>query len=241
MRNEITGELALVTGAGSGIGKALSLRLAQLGCDVILVGRTISKLEETASAIRAKGRQAFPQKCDLTSTDDLKTLVQTVGEQHGKLDILVNNAGVLATKRLEDTTTAELDAILLTNVRAPFILCRDFLPMLRKSEAAEIVNICSVVAHEGYPMQSAYGTSKHALLGMSKALAKEVYGEGIRVHVLSPGSVRTPMIAKCRPELANTPMIDTDDVADALEYLLTHRTDAVIDEIRMHRSSKAPF
>ena len=260
MKNEIVGELALVTGAGTGIGKAIAVRLAQLGCDVVLVGRTASKLEATAAEVRATGREAFPMACDLTDADAIERLVADVEREHGRLDgpcrawpcraspcqrgrldVLVNNAGVLVSKRLEDTTTDELDAILKTNVRAPYILCREALRLLRKSDAAEIVNICSVVAHTGYPLQSAYAASKHALLGMSESLSREVYEEGIRVHVISPGGVLTEMIGEARPDLVGTPMIVPDDIADAVEFFLTHRTDGVVDEIRLHRSTKAPF
>ncbi|MGO5251365.1 SDR family NAD(P)-dependent oxidoreductase [Atopobiaceae bacterium LCP21S3_F11] len=241
MKNEIVGELALVTGAGTGIGKAIAVRLAQLGCDVVLVGRTVSKLKATAAEVRATGREAFPMACDLTDADAIERLVADVEREHGRLDVLVNNAGVLVSKRLEDTTTDELDAILKTNVRAPYILCREALRLLRKSKAAEIVNICSVVAHTGYPLQSAYAASKHALLGMSESLSREVYEEGIRVHVISPGGVLTEMIGEARPDLVGTPMIVPDDIADAVEFFLTHRTDGVVDEIRLHRSTKAPF
>ena len=105
MKNEIVGELALVTGAGTGIGKAIAVRLAQLGCDVVLVGRTVSKLEATAAEVRAAGREAFPMACDLTDADAIERLVADVEREHGRLDVLVNNAGILVTKRLEDTTT----------------------------------------------------------------------------------------------------------------------------------------
>lgn len=241
MRNDIDGEVALVTGAGSGIGRAIAVRLAELGCDIVLVGRNAAKLQETAAMVAEKGRTAHPMPCDLTDAEAIVALVQDVRETIGRLDVLVNDAGVMVRKSLEETTTDELDAILATNVRAPYILCRECLPLLRESSAAEIVNVCSVVAHEGYPMQSAYAASKHALLGMSKSLANEVYEQGIRVHVVSPGGVRTAMVGEARPDLASVPMIEPDDMADAVEYLLTHRTDAVVDEIRIHRSTKAPF
>lgn len=247
MRNDIAGEVALVTGAGTGIGQAMAVRLASLGCDVVLVGRTAARLEDTAGRIAgldgeapAPGR-AHVMTCDLTSAEAICGLAREVGERFGRLDILVNNAGVLVSKRLEDTATEELDAILATNVRAPYLMCREFLPLLRRSDAAEIVNICSVVAHTGYPLQSAYAASKHALLGMSESLSREVYEEGIRVHVISPGGVLTDMVGVARPDLVGTPMIVPDDVADALEYFVTHRTDGVVDEIRLHRSTKEPF
>ena len=131
--------------------------------------------------------------------------------------------------------------MMATNVRAPFILMRETLPLLKASPSPEIINVCSVVAHEGYPNQSAYVASKHALCGLSKSFANEVFEDGVRVHLISPGGVLTDMVAKVRPEIAGTPMILPEDVADAAEYLLTHRSDAVCDEIRLHRATKAPF
>ena len=156
MKNSIAGELALVTGAGTGIGQALAVRLAQLGADVIVAGRTATKLEQTVNLIAqltANGDitpgKAHVMTCDITSAEAISNLVESVEKDFGRLDILVNNAGVLVSKTLEETTTEELDAILKTNIRAPYILCREFLPLLRKSNAAEIVNICSTVAHVG--------------------------------------------------------------------------------------------
>ena len=157
------------------------------------------------------------------------------------LGTAVFNAAVVQAGPLEGVATDEFDAVIATNVRAPFILMRETLPLLRDSKAAEIVNICSVVAHEGYPNQSAYVASKHALYGLSKSFANEVYDDGVRVHVIAPGGVLTDMVAITRPDLVGTPMIVPDDMADAVEYLLCHRTDAVCDEIRLHRVTKAPF
>ena len=244
MKTSIAGERALVTGAGSGIGRAIAVRLASLGCTVTLAGRTLGKLEETAALCDDAACQAghestaIAHTCDLTSEQSILALVAAVTEEGG-LDILVNDAGVVQAGPLEDITTEQFDAVMATNVRAPFILMRETLPLLRASRAAEIVNVCSVVAHAGYPNQSAYVASKHALYGMSKSFAAEVYDEGVRV--ISPGGVLTDMVAIARPDLTGTPMIVPDDMADAVEYLLCHRTDAVCDEIRLHRVTKAPF
>ena len=246
MRTSIVGERALVTGAGTGIGRAVAVRLASLGCTVTLVGRTASALEETAGLCDAASRQAghgthaLVRTCDLTSEQAILELIDDV-ERDGGLDILVNDAGIVQTGPLEGVSTEQFDAVMATNVRAPFILMRETLPMLRASRAAEVVNVCSVVAHDGYPNQSAYVASKHALYGMSKSFAREVYGDGVRVHVISPGGVLTDMVAVARPDLTGTPMIVPEDVADAVEYLLCHRTDAVCDEIRLHRVTKQPF
>lgn len=246
MRTDITGERALVTGAGSGIGRAIAVRLASLGCSVVLVGRTVSKLEETAglcseaSAEAGVEAKAVAHTCNLRSEQAIEDLVHDVDEAGG-LDILVNNAGIAQSGPLEAVSSEEFDAVMETNVRAPFLLMRETLPLLRRSKAAEVVNICSVVAHEGYPNQSVYVASKHALLGLSKSFAREVYEDGVRVHVVAPGGVLTDMVAQVRPDLEGTPMIVPDDMADAVEYLLCHRTDAVCDEIRLHRVTKQPF
>lgn len=241
MGNEIRGERAIVTGSGSGIGRALAVRLASLGVDVVLVGRTASKLEDTKAACEKFGVRVDLFPADLTSEESIKELIAFVGADGGRLDIVINNAGVLTNKPLELTSTAELDAILATNIRAPYLIMRESLPLLRKSPAPEVINMGSAAAHDAYVGQSAYAASKHAILGMSKCFAQEVYEEGIRVHVLSPGGVLTDMIAKARPDLVGSPMIVPDDLADAMEFLLTHRTHGVVDEIRLHRSTKAPF
>lgn len=237
MKTSIDGRRALVTGAGSGIGRAVAVRLCELGCSVALVGRTAATLNETAALCHGR---ASVHCCDLTDESSILDLVHGIADTGG-LDILVNNAGIVQAGPLENISTAEFDAVMATNVRAPFILMRETLPLLRQSPAAEIVNVCSVVAHEGYPNQSAYVASKHALCGLSKSFANEVFQDGIRVHLISPGGVLTDMIAKVRPDIVGTPMIVPEDVADAAEYLLTHRSDAICDEIRLHRSTKAPF
>ncbi len=241
MRSEIKGERALVTGAGSGIGRTVSRKLASLGCDVVLVGRTSSSLEGTKALIDDDAVGSGEVRvCDLTREDSIRTLIREVRGEGG-LDILVNNAGIMVNAPLEKTRTEDFDAILATNVRAPFLLMRETLPLLRESGAGEVVNVCSAVAYEGYPDQSAYTASKHALLGLSRSFAREVFEDGVRVHVVAPGGVLTDMVATARPDLVGTPMIEPDDIADAIEYLLCHRTNAVCDEIRLHRSTKRPF
>ena len=127
-----------------------------------------------------------------------------------------------------------------TNVRAPFILIRSALPHLRKARG-RVINIASVVAHKGYPLQSAYAASKHALLGLSKSLANELYEDGVRVHVISPGGVYTDMAKVARPDLSPDGLISAAEVADAVMFLLSLDKNAVIDEICLHRQGKAPF
>ena len=136
---------------------------------------------------------------------------------------------------------AEFDRIMALNARVPYLACHLALPLLRCSECASILNIASVVAHKGYPLQSAYAASKHALAGFMKSLASEVYREDIRVHLISPGGVFTDMVRIARPDLTGEDMILPEDIAEIAAFFIEHRTNAVIDEICVHRSGKEPF
>ena len=133
------------------------------------------------------------------------------------------------------------DKIMNINARVPYLLTQYAMSYLEKSDRASVINIASVVAHAGYPHQSAYTASKHALLGFTKSLAQEVFEKGIRVHAISPGGVYIDMIKIARPDLTADGMIMPKDVADTVMFLLENRTNAVIDEIIMHRSGKPPF
>ena len=127
------------------------------------------------------------------------------------------------------------------NCRTPFFLCQKALPLLRQSQAASILNIASVTAHKGYVRQAAYAASKHAMAGFTKTLAAEVYEQGIRVHLISPGGVFTDMAKVSRPDLTGEEMITAEDIAEIAAFLVLRRTNAVIDEIEVHRANKAPF
>ena len=235
-------QTAIVTGGSRGIGRAVAVRLAKDGMNLVINYRGNSAAaEETERLCRELGAEVLLVQGDVSCAEDCEKLAAQAKEAFGRVDVLVNNAGIVQSGPLEGISTEEFDAVMATNVRAPFILMRETLPLLKASPSPEIINVCSVVAHEGYPNQSAYVASKHALCGLSKSFANEVFDDGVRVHLISPGGVLTDMVAKVRPEIVGTPMILSEDVADAAEYLLTHRSDAVCDEIRLHRVTKAPF
>ena len=235
------GRVALITGAGGGIGRTLALRLSELGFRLALLGRSMDKLRAVAEAAgQAEGALLIPG--DLTEPTFVQGVIGRVVENFGRLDVLVNNAGICFVINMEETGYDEFDAMMRTNVYAPYLLCRDAIAPLRKSDCPTIINIGSVVSHRGYPTQSAYGTAKHALLGMTKALAAEVYRDGIRVHIICPGAVNTEMARTVsRPDIDMNALIGTEDIADVVEFLLTHRGNAVIDEVQLHRIGKQPF
>ncbi len=243
MKSNPSGKAALITGAGGGIGRAIALRFAQMGINLTLVGRTEKKLLDTQSEINA----AFPDVRTAIITGDLldttfpKECIRTALAQHGRLDILVNNAGLAQSQPFEEISLEEYERIMNTNVRAPFLLTQAALPVLRNSDFATVINIASVTAHKGYPLQSVYSASKHALIGMSKSLANEVCKQNIRVHVISPGGVFTDMVRISRPDLSEEGMILPEDIAEIAAFFLEHRTNAVVDEIQVHRVGKEPF
>jgi 3-oxoacyl-[acyl-carrier protein] reductase len=157
------------------------------------------------------------------------------------LDILVNNAGIGIFGPLAEMTTEQWDRIMAVNALGPFLLCREAIPHLRQQEQAFIVNISSVVGVKGYANQAAYSASKHAVMGMSKALAKEVHRDGIRVHMICPGGVDTQMVGHARPDLDRSVLMQPEEIADVVVFLVTRQGNAVIDEIHLRRSNSTPW
>ena len=242
MENSIKGRKAIITGASGGIGEIIAKSLAREGVKLALLGRNEEKLKKLAvETEKLSGEKAVIIPGDLTSAEYVLQAVKQANELLGGIDILINNAGIAHSTPFEEITEEQYDTILDTNVKGPFMMCQKTLPYLRKSAAASIINIASVTAHKGYPLQSVYTASKHALAGFSKSLAKEVFEEGIRVHVISPGGVFTDMIKTSRPDLTSDGMIVPEDIAELILFILKHRGNAVIDEICVHRAAKEPF
>lgn len=237
---ELKGRRALITGAGGGIGRAMAIRLAEDGMKLALVGRDARKLMETA-ALTGRPLEMLVLPADLTKDRAIEDIGHIVEGHFKGLDVLINNAGMAVNCPFEETSLELFDRVMAINVRAPFALTRRLLPMLRKSECPTIINMGSVVSHKGYVHQSAYGASKHALLGLTKALAKEVQPDGIRVHMISPGGVYTDMIKIARPDLTGEGMIAPEEVAELAAFLIEHRLNGVIDEVQIHRAGKEPF
>lgn len=231
----------LITGAGGGIGSALARRLAAPGTALVLLGRNPEKLAAVAALAAQQGAQTLTLAGDLTDDSYAADCVRAAAAHFGGLDVLINNAGMTLSCPLADTPMEQYDRIMAINARAPYLMCQLALPLLRKSDCAAILNIASVVAHKGYPLQSAYAASKHALAGFTKSLASEVYRDGIRVHMIAPGGVFTDMVRISRPDLTGEDMILPEDIAEIAAFLLEHRTNAVIDEISVHRAGKEPF
>jgi len=241
MAKQLASKVAIVTGASRGIGRAISVALAQEAATVVLAARSIRKLQETADQVTKAGGKAEIVVTELTEEESIKSLVKVTNEKFSRLDILVNNAGVTHSARLEETITEEWERCMQVNARAPFILCREALPLLKKSQAGYIINIASVVGVKGYPLQSAYTSSKHALRGMTISLAEELKGSNIRVHLLCPGGVDTELVQKVRPDIKRDELMQPEEIAELVLYLVTHKGNAVIDELHIRRATSTPW
>jgi 3-oxoacyl-[acyl-carrier protein] reductase len=239
--NALHGNVAIVTGASRGIGRSISLELARHGARVALAARTEAQLRAVQAEIEAHGGAAISIATDVTLEADIAALVRRTVERWGRLDIIVNNAGVGSFGPLIETTAEQWDHVMAVNARAPYLLCRDAIPYLRQQPRSFIVNITSVVGVKGYINQALYSASKHAVMGMSKALAKEVQKDGIRVHAICPGGVDTDLAGQARPDLDRSVLMKPEEVAEVVLFLVTRRGNAIIDQVDMRRESSTPW
>ncbi len=210
---------ALITGAGSGMGRAIALKFAQTGIRPILVGRTEAKLRSVAEEVAARGLRADLHVLDLRHDDAIAALSAELADS--PVDALVNCAGDWLIAALQDTSNEQLDQILRTNLRAPYILSRALLPNLRRSDNASIINIGSIVTAMSAPMVSAYTAAKVGLKGLTASLAAELRPEMIRVVMISPGPADTPMRDAASPGIDKSLLVPADSIAEMVHTVVS--------------------
>jgi 2-dehydro-3-deoxy-L-rhamnonate dehydrogenase (NAD+) len=195
---ELTGQTALVTGAGAGIGEAIAARLAAAGARVAVADIDSEAAQSVANKI---GGGAFALPVDITNTEQVQAAVAKVIESAGSLDILVNNAGIAGRAApIWEQTDEDWHRVMKLNIHAPFYLCRAVLPHMRKRGYGRIVNIASIAGKEGNPNMAAYSASKAAIIGLTKSIAKEVATEGICINAVAPAVIRTKLLDQLTPE-----------------------------------------
>jgi len=240
---DIKGKIVLVTGASSGIGKAISLKLAAAGAKVGLVSRTLVKLEQVKDEINHLGAEAQVFPADITKRMEVEKMVKQAIDTFGRVDVLVNSAFWGPPGSLEETTEDFWDRTIDTTLKAPFLIIREVVPYMRKQGGGRIVNISSVAGKIGEDNRTAYCAAKWGLNGLSAALREELTRDNIHVNLISPAATDTPFWpssgAKLNEEILSR-FIPPETIADAVLWVIQQPDNVYIPDIPVH-NFKNPF
>ncbi len=235
----LSGKVALVTGGSRGIGRAITIALAREGARVAFSGRAREQMAETARL--AGNPPALGIVADVRRPDDVRRMVETVVAELGPIDILVNNAGIARFASVLDAKVEDWQAMLDVNLIGPLLCTQAVLPAMLERRRGWIINIASSSSVKGYPNQSGYCASKHALLGFAKVLALETRNTGVRVHCICPGGVDTEM-AGLNPSFGDrADLMKPEEVAEVVVFLAAQDGVAMIDNVVMRRYKATPW
>ena len=199
--SQLTNQIAVVTGAGRGFGRAIALKFAAEGADGVVVSRTQENSEKVAAEIRALGRKAWAFAVDVSDSASVAAAAEKILADCGKVDILVNNAGVTRDGLLMRMSDADWDTVLDTNLKGAFLVTKAFFRAFAKQRAGRIINISSVIGLIGNPGQCNYAASKAGLIGFTQSVARELAGRGVTVNAIAPGFIETDMTSELNAEL----------------------------------------
>jgi 3-oxoacyl-[acyl-carrier protein] reductase len=193
--------IAVVTGAGRGIGRAIALKFADEGADVVCLSRTAANAEQVAAEVKTRGRRAWAMAVDVADPAAVGSAVKQILQEPGRVDILVNNAGVTRDNLLMRMSETEWDTVLNTNLRGAFVLTQALTRSFLKQRSGRVINVASVVGLIGNAGQANYAASKAGLIGFTKSVAREFAPRGVTVNALAPGFIETDMTSVLKDEI----------------------------------------
>jgi len=229
----LLGQVAVVTGAGRGIGHATAMALAREGVTVVLAARTRQQLAATAAEIRETGGVALAIPTDVTQDAAVEAMVEQAIAELGRLDILVTAAGVASFGPVSGTKPTDWDGMLAVNLRAVMVTCRAVLPIMIRQRRGTIINVASVAAQRAIPGAAVYTATKAGVVGFSRVLAEELRSEGVRVGVLVPGAVDTPLWDAIPGSPDRSRMLRPADVARAAVLMASLPPGATLEELTL--------
>ncbi len=199
--SELKKQVAVVTGGARGIGREIAVKLAGRGVDVAVVDLEEDAARKTAADLEETGVKARAYRCDVSSFDEVQTLGATIIEEFGQVDILVNNAGITRDRLMIRMTSDDWNVVMAVNLTGAFNFCKAIAPQMLRRRSGSVVNIASIIGQMGNAGQVNYAASKAGLIGLTKSLAKEFAGRGVRVNAIAPGFIRTAMTDALKPEI----------------------------------------
>jgi NAD(P)-dependent dehydrogenase (short-subunit alcohol dehydrogenase family) len=230
---------ALITGGSSGIGLAIARALGEDGYGVTVSARRPEKLEDAARQLGEEGVDVHSVAANMAEEDDIKKAVSGHRERFGRLDVLINNAGIGIGAPVAETETKKLDLQLDVNLRAVYLVARECIPMLKEAGAehgkALIANTASIAGKRGQGWLAAYSATKFGVVGLSQALHKELANDGIQVTALCPGFVATAMTDWVEGQVPKEKMIQPQDIAESIRFLLRTSPNCVVPELQFIR------
>jgi NADP-dependent 3-hydroxy acid dehydrogenase YdfG len=233
MERALAGQVAIVTGAGRGIGRAIAERFAGEGAAVVLAARTAKEIDAVASELERGGARALAVATDVADDAAVDRLVARTLEAHGRVDILVTAAGVATFGPVAEQTPRDWDSMLTVNLRAVMVCCRAVLPSMLARGQGKIINVASVAANRAIAGGAVYTATKAGVVGFSRVLAEEVRKAGVRIGVLLPGAVDTPLWDSIAGAPDRARMLRADDVARAAVLMAALPTSATLEELTL--------